>query len=162
MHPGHLQLQALDSVWFICFVLACKLQNFEPYHKWNQRSEVGIYLSRLPQHAANVSLVLDRDSGYVSPQFHVVHNKMFESLRTLRPACSWRTCIGLSSASDNPKMRQRPRGVTDTSDAPAPRKRKQRQVNASNNATTPQVLRGSGSAPQRQDGPPPPSDAHRP
>ena len=59
-------------------------------------------------------------------------------------------------------MQQRPQGVTDTLDAPAPRKRKRQQVDAPNNATTPQVLRGSGSAPQRQDGPPPPSDAHRP
>ena len=41
------------------------------FHKWKQRSKVGIYLGRSPQHGRNVALVLDRMTGLVSPQFHV-------------------------------------------------------------------------------------------
>ena len=41
------------------------------FHKWNERSKVGIYLERLPFHAINVSLVLDQVTGHTSPQFHV-------------------------------------------------------------------------------------------
>ena len=110
-----------------------------------------------------MSLVLHRNSGYVSPQFHVVHDRLFESLRTLRPACLWRTQVGLMSADDTPPTRQRLRVAINNSNAPPPQRRRLRHHgNASYNATTPQVLRGSDSASQVQDGPPPLSDAHRP
>jgi len=51
------------------------------YHKWKARSRVGVYLGRSPQHARDVSLVLNLETGLVSPQFHVKLDSTFQTLR---------------------------------------------------------------------------------
>ena len=66
------------------YVLDNTLQQKGIFHKWNQRSRVGIYLGKSPQHAKNVSLILDRMSGLVSPQFHVRHDNRFDTLKQER------------------------------------------------------------------------------
>jgi hypothetical protein len=54
------------------YVLARPLQTSASiYHKWKERSTLGIYLGRSPQHAKEVSLVLSLETGLVSPQYHV-------------------------------------------------------------------------------------------
>ena len=63
-----------------CYVLDNSLQSGTIFHKWNQQSGVGIYIGRSPQHAQNISLVLDRNSGLVSPQFHVEHHNDFDTV----------------------------------------------------------------------------------
>lgn len=49
--------------------------------KWSERARCGIYLGPSPHHARNVSLVLSLETGLVSPQFHVVHDDLFETVR---------------------------------------------------------------------------------
>lgn len=54
------------------YVLESTLQSGRGIHqKLKKRFKVGIYLGRSPQHARNIALVLNRDTGLVSPQFHV-------------------------------------------------------------------------------------------
>ena len=53
------------------YVLDNALANSKPFHKWKQRTRVGIYLGMSPTHGRNVALVLNRDTGLVSPQFYV-------------------------------------------------------------------------------------------
>ena len=79
------------------YVLDNSLQQNGIFHKWNQRSRVGIYLGKSPQHAKNVSLVLNRNTGLVSPQFHVEHDNNFDSMKQERYESSWQWKAGFVS-----------------------------------------------------------------
>jgi len=79
------------------FVLDPKLQSGLPFHKWSKRARVGIYLGHSPVHARNVALVLDRDTGYVSPQFHVRFDKNFHTCRQINLSANWTKATGLGN-----------------------------------------------------------------
>jgi hypothetical protein len=59
-------------------------------NRWKHRSRVGVYLGRSPLHAATVALVLNLQTGHVSPQFHVQFDPAF---KTVNPAFSGRSPI---------------------------------------------------------------------
>ena len=63
------------------YVLDSALQTTGIHHKWKQRSEVGIYIGRSPQHARSVALVLNLTTGLVSPQFHVKFDSGFHTVK---------------------------------------------------------------------------------
>ena len=64
------------------YALHSKLQgNISGVPKWNPRARLGINLGFSPRHARTVSLVLNIDTGLVSPQFHVIHDNFFETLK---------------------------------------------------------------------------------
>ena len=48
--------------------------------KWQPRSRRGQFLGVSPLHAESVGLILNRKSGYVSPQYHVVYDDWFETV----------------------------------------------------------------------------------
>jgi hypothetical protein len=66
------------------------------HHKWKERSKLGVYLGRSPQHARTVALVLDMETGFVSPQFHVKFDPTFQTTRKRgrQPASSWQQKCG--------------------------------------------------------------------
>jgi transposase InsO family protein len=71
------------------YVLDVRLQsNGAIFDKWRQRSRVGIYLGRSPQHARSVALVLNPESGLVSPQFHISFDSSFQTLDPKRGEAS--------------------------------------------------------------------------
>ena len=76
------------------YVLDNKLQTGNIFHKWSARSKVGIYLGRSPQHSRNVALVLDRYTGLVSPQFHVIHDNRFETVDQEQYESRWQVKAG--------------------------------------------------------------------
>ena len=49
--------------------------------KWDTRSRVSLYLEPSQMHAALVSLVLNLETGPVSPRSSVVHDDFFEATR---------------------------------------------------------------------------------
>ena len=51
------------------------------FHKWKEQSRVGIYLGKSPVHARNVALVLNLETGHISPQFHVKFNPGFHTVK---------------------------------------------------------------------------------
>jgi hypothetical protein len=63
------------------YVLSATKQTTGIQNKWAERSKVGIYLGRSPQHAQSVALVLNLDTGLVSPQFHVTFDPTFQTMR---------------------------------------------------------------------------------
>ena len=63
------------------YVLKDQYRDGGPFNKWIERSRVGIYLGKSPVHNKQVALVLDKNTGYVSPQFHVKVDKGFYTLR---------------------------------------------------------------------------------
>ena len=83
------------------YVLDSDLQMGKPYHKWREISRIGIYIGRSPHHAQNVALVLDRDTGLVSPQFHVSYDSSFDSLKEGAIGSSWQLKAGFISREYN-------------------------------------------------------------
>ena len=65
-----------------CFVLDPKLQDGHKIPKFDPRSRQGVNLGWSPKHASNVPLILNLDSGHVSPQFHVVFDDWFTTVTT--------------------------------------------------------------------------------
>lgn len=63
------------------YVLENALQQQHSHNKWSDRSRVGIYMCHSPQHASNVSLVLNTQTGNVSPQFHCIFDDSFETCK---------------------------------------------------------------------------------
>ena len=70
--------------------------------KWNPRARLGINLGPSPRHASSVSLVLNLQTGLVSPQYHLQFDDFFE---TIRPSAGnppmflqWQVIAGLHSA----------------------------------------------------------------
>ena len=72
------------------YVLKNELQSNKHLPKWAARSRVGIYLGLSQRHARSVSLVLSLETGVVSPQYHVYHDDMFETVKQQRlPSSMW-------------------------------------------------------------------------
>ena len=71
------------------FVLEEQLQSGRLYQKWRQRACVGIYLGQSPIHNRNVALVLHRNTGHVSPQFHVKFDPSFHTVQQDKLECTW-------------------------------------------------------------------------
>ena len=99
------------------YVLDNALQNAGGIkHKWSERSRVGIYLGRSPFHARSVALVLNVNTGRVSPQFHVQFDPGFntikESFGGKSPPILWQSICGFSRADAETKQLRAP-----TSDA---------------------------------------------
>jgi hypothetical protein len=63
------------------YVLENALQTQGIHGKWKSRARTGIYLGRSPHHSRNVGLILNRDTGLVSPQFHVKHDHCWHTVR---------------------------------------------------------------------------------
>ena len=62
------------------YVLDPKLQDGKKLPKWTKRSRLGIYLGNSPQHSTTVGLIGNLDTGAVSPQYHVVYDKLFTTV----------------------------------------------------------------------------------
>jgi len=63
------------------FALNNALQAGSSIPKWNSRARLGINLGLSPKHARSVSLVLNLTTGNASPQFHVIHDDFFETVK---------------------------------------------------------------------------------
>ena len=65
------------------YVLDPELQSgkLRPRHKWEDRARVSINLGPSPQHGKSVHLLLNTQTGRVTPQFHVVFDDSFDTTR---------------------------------------------------------------------------------
>ena len=71
------------------YILDESLQTGKPFNKWKQRARVGIYLGQSPIHNRNVALVLNRNTGHLSPQFHVQFDSSFQTVHQDQLDCTW-------------------------------------------------------------------------
>jgi hypothetical protein len=76
------------------YVLVNQLQSGKPFHKWQKRSKIGIYLGKSPQHGRSVALVLSRETGLVSPQFHVAFDPSFRTVKDTTTKSQWQLKAG--------------------------------------------------------------------
>ena len=64
-----------------CFILvSLLLSGVGGAPKWEPRSRLGIYVGHSPSHAGSVALVLNPQTGHISPQFHVVFDDHFTTV----------------------------------------------------------------------------------
>jgi hypothetical protein len=66
----------------LVYVLDSSLQsgNLGP-GKWKNRCHQGVYIGHSPHHTSNVILVYNPKTRLVSPQYHVVHDKNFDTVQ---------------------------------------------------------------------------------
>jgi hypothetical protein len=62
------------------YVLDNALQASKKVNRWVSRSQIGAYLGKSPIHSRNVALVLNLETGMVSPQFHVDIDSSFQTV----------------------------------------------------------------------------------
>jgi histone deacetylase 1/2 len=104
---------------FACpvYVLDSALQQGKGYskRKWTERARVGLYLGPSPQHARSIHLVLNLETGLVSPQFHVSFDDHFETTRkgaaVLLPASKWQEKAHFMEASPPKESVSKPREI---------------------------------------------------
>jgi hypothetical protein len=103
------------------YVLQNSLQSQHSHNKWTDRSRVGIFLGHFPNHASSVPLVLNTQTGLVSPQFHCIYDDAFvTSKRDAHFESQWQRKAKLQSH-DLLRLGSRPNvSPTDATDAPRP------------------------------------------
>ena len=77
---NHHHLQRLHVFGCPVYVLDPKLQDAKKLPKWERRSRRGIYLGVSKHHSSTVHLVLNTDTGKVTPQYHVVFDDSFSTV----------------------------------------------------------------------------------
>ena len=63
------------------YVLVQPMQDGGHQHKWKEKSRIGIYLGKSPDHARNVALVLDQTMSFLSPQYLVQFDRAFDTVQ---------------------------------------------------------------------------------
>jgi hypothetical protein len=68
-------------VWgCLVYVFETKLQNDQNLPKWNRRTCLGQFVRFLDEHSYMVANVCHLTTRYISPQFHVVFDNLFETV----------------------------------------------------------------------------------
>jgi len=62
------------------YVLDAKLQDAKKLPKWKKRAYRGVFLGFSDKHHSTVALVLNPETGVVSPQYHVVFDERFSTV----------------------------------------------------------------------------------
>ena len=99
--------------------------------KWSPRARLGVNLGPSPNHARNVNLVLNLQTGLCSPQFHCRFDDFFETVRhshsDVMTSADWKQAAGFvkydgtslnSAPSSVTQQSVRPVGTTNVSDDP--------------------------------------------
>jgi len=78
-----------------------ELQDHKKIRKWSDRTRVGINLGYSSRHALNVSLILNLQTGLVSPQYHGQYDDSFETTTGTQarsiPTSQWQYKAGLTN-----------------------------------------------------------------
>jgi hypothetical protein len=82
--PVKVQLKTYHPFGCPTYVLHDTLANGKYHPKWSDRTRVGVYLGHSNQHASTVALVLNVNTGHVSPVFHCVFDDHFDCVPTDR------------------------------------------------------------------------------
>ena len=119
---------AREAVPFGCPVYSTRdeLLDGKPLHKWDIRSTLGLYLGVIPLHSRRTGLILNLETGLVSPKFHYKADKAFDTVEAKAYQHIWKSRAGLyakptNKHAGNAKPAQLTRGApTTTSSAQCP------------------------------------------
>ena len=91
------------------FVLDHRMQAGQKLPKWQLRARIGVNLGVSNQHARSVALVLNLNTGHVSPQFHIKFDPKFHSVRgslgNIAPPSKWQVECGFKPRGRIPKTK---------------------------------------------------------
>jgi hypothetical protein len=122
--PNHEAVRRLRVWGCPVYVLDPSLQDGHKIPKWTKRSRLGIYVGISPKHSSTVGFVLSLDTGYVSPQYHVVYDEHFSTVfghltEDVFNADEWKQLLSLDSIerhSDSNSSEGVPPGLLDSYD----------------------------------------------
>jgi hypothetical protein len=80
--PVKVQLKNYHPFGCPTYVLHDTLAGGKYHPKWNDRTRVGMHIGQSDQHASSVALVLNINTGHVSPVFHCVFDDHFDCVPT--------------------------------------------------------------------------------
>jgi hypothetical protein len=87
------------------YVLKKELKDHKKIRKWSDRTRIGINLGYSSRHALSVSLILNLQTGLVSPQYHCQYDNLFETTMGTQarsiPTSQWQYKAGLTSDKPN-------------------------------------------------------------
>jgi hypothetical protein len=86
------------------YVLDDRAQAGLKISKWMAKARLCIYLGKSPRHSRSVALVLNPNTGHVSPQFHIKYDDVFETVKGTKDALHgrWKILCGFTgSDTDN-------------------------------------------------------------
>ena len=70
-----------EKVWGCpSYVLDAWLQDGKILSKCDPKRRRGQYLGKLTSNASSVGIIRNLNSGYLSPQFHVIYNNIFQTV----------------------------------------------------------------------------------
>ena len=78
--PDHNHLHRTRVFGCPVYVLDPKLQDAKKLPKWQKRSWQGIFLGFSPDHNSTVALVLNPETGSITPQYHVIFDEKFSTV----------------------------------------------------------------------------------
>ena len=79
--PNYNHLTRAHSFGCLVYVLdPCYFQDSKKVPKWAMRSKRGIYLGVSKHHSSIVNLVLNPETGVISPQYHCVFDDIFSTV----------------------------------------------------------------------------------
>jgi hypothetical protein len=97
------------------------------FSKWKERARVGVYLGRSPMHGRQVALVLNLQTGHVSPQFHIKFDPSFQTVRNEKsPPSRWQEKCGFVEV-----VNDAPRAPVSTQEPPSSNGSQTAQENSS-------------------------------
>jgi len=83
------------------YILKKELQDHKKIRKWSDRTRIGINLGYSSRHALSVSLILNLQTGLVSPQYHCQYDDLFETTMVTQarsiPTSQWQYKAGFTS-----------------------------------------------------------------
>ena len=78
--PNYNHLTRAHTFGYPVYVLNPRLQDSKKVPKWSMRSRRGIYLGVSKHHSSIVNLVLNPETGVISPQYHCVFDDTFSTV----------------------------------------------------------------------------------
>jgi hypothetical protein len=91
-------LSRLHTLGCPVYVIHPRLQDGQKVPKWQPRAQRGQFLGYSMDHSSSIGLILNTNTGNISPQYHVVHNDYFTTFHSVDStktfdATSWQAIL---------------------------------------------------------------------
>lgn len=92
-----LKMRSMHSLFCPVFALQNELAAGNKLPKWSPRARIGMNLGQSPTHARNICLILNLETGLVSPQAHIKYDDFFETVQDAHVGATvseWKVAAG--------------------------------------------------------------------
>jgi hypothetical protein len=95
---SYIHIARLHTFGCPVYVLHPRLQDGHKVLKWQPRARRGQFLGYSMDHSSSIGLILNKDTGNISPQYHVVHDDYFTTVPSVDStktfdATSWQAIL---------------------------------------------------------------------